>query len=75
MITGTLTIPIAHDEAFRKSCRTFDVKLRCISEGVNSNRYEIKCELVCELYGLGQAMGIELFYQSQQEEKLKTKYS
>lgn len=73
MISGTLTIPISIDKVFRKHCKTHTVNYRCILEGEISNKYLIEFELVCDLYHLGQAMGIELFDRAQQEEKQKLK--
>lgn len=70
---GTLTISIATDKIFRDACYKMDVDFTCIQENVDTNRYEIHYEAVCDVYAVGQTVGIESFLASRPftEDELK----
>lgn len=68
-LKGTLTINEKADSTFRLYAEKFSCRILCIKEGVGFNRYKVECDDMCDIYALGQAVGIDAFCQLQYESK------
>ena len=55
---GTLTVSIATDKNFQKFCHDLGIQFTCIEEGMDTNRYEVEYEYICDIYALGQSVGV-----------------
>lgn len=55
---GTLSVSIATDKNFQRHCHELDIQFTCIHEGMDTNRYEVEYDYICDIYALGQSVGV-----------------